>query len=642
MDKKAHNLLESVNFPTDLKKLKLDDLHVLSEELRQFIIDILSSNSGHLGASLGVIELSVALHYVFNTPYDQIIWDVGHQAYSHKILTGRKDIFHTNRKYNGISGFPKISESIYDAFGVGHASTSISAALGIAVGSRLNGEKDRQVVAIIGDGSLTGGLAFEGLNNAGFSKANIIVILNDNNMSIDSNVGALQAYLLDITTSRVYNKFKTDVWNAFNTFGRIGATPKWIFKKIGTAAKSTLLYHSNLFESLNFRYFGPVDGHDVVHLAKVLNDLKNIPGPKLLHIVTTKGKGYKFAEEDKITFHAPGIFNKYTGEIIKIKSDVPQPPKYQEVFGNTLVELADLNVKIVGITPAMISGSSMKRMFERYPDRSYDVGIAEQHAVTFSAGLAVQGMIPFCTIYSSFLQRAFDQVIHDVALQNLHVVFCIDRSGLVGEDGATHHGVFDIAYMRLIPNMIISAPMNEEELRNLMFTAQEKKSGPFVIRYPKGHGVMTDWNKPFRSLPVGKGRLLREGSDLAILSIGHVGNYVAEACNILADEGISVAHADMRYVKPLDKELLNHICRNHSKIVTVEDGTITGGFGSAVLEFISENGFNNVQVVRLGVPDHFIEHGSQQELYHECGFDIRGIVKTVKGFVTPKILSKAV
>ncbi len=641
MDEQKHNLLGKVNFPSDLKKLKLEELSVISEELRQFIIDILSNNSGHLGASLGVIELTVALHYVFNTPYDQIIWDVGHQAYAHKILTGRKDVFQTNRKYNGISGFPKINESVFDSFGVGHASTSISAALGIAVGSQLNGEKDRQVVAIIGDGSLTGGLAFEGLNNAGFAKANIIVILNDNNMSIDHNVGALQQYLLDITTSRMYNKFKADVWNALGTFGRIGYAPKMIFKKIGNAAKSTILNHSNLFESLNFRYFGPIDGHDVIHLAKVLSHLKNIQGPKLLHIVTTKGKGYKFAEEDKITFHAPGLFNKHTGEIIKIKSDVPQPLKYQDVYGKTLVELAENNKKIVGITPAMISGSSMKLMFDKFPERSYDVGIAEQHAVTFSAGLAVQGMIPFCTIYSSFMQRAFDQVIHDVALQNLHVVFCLDRSGLVGEDGATHHGVFDLAYMRMIPNMIISSPMNEEELRNLMFTAQEKNRGPFVIRYPKGYGVMTEWNKTFRSIQIGKGRMLREGSDLAILSIGHVGNYVEDACKILAEDGIGAAHADMRFLKPLDRELLHKICKGHKKIITVEDGTIVGGFGSAVLEFISETGYN-IQVIRLGVPDHFIEHGTQGELYHECGYDVQGIINTVKNIVTPKIYSKAV
>lgn len=641
MDEQRKSLLEQVNYPSDLKKLKLDMLSDLSDELRQFIIDILSNNSGHLGASLGVVELSVALHYVFNTPYDQIIWDVGHQAYSHKILTGRKKIFHTNRKYNGISGFPKMSESEYDSFGVGHASTSISAALGMSVASQLKGDKDRKVVAIIGDGSLTGGLAFEGLNNAGFSKANVLVILNDNNMSIDRNVGALQQYLLDITTSRTYNKFKADVWNALGTFGKIGAAPQWIFKKIGNAAKSTLLNHSNLFESLNFRYFGPIDGHDVVHLAKVLQDLKNIPGPKLLHILTTKGKGYKYAEEDKITFHAPGIFNKYTGEIIRINTDIPQPPKYQDVYGKSLVELAEMNPSIVGITPAMVSGSSMKLMFDRFPERSFDVGIAEQHAVTFSAGLAAQGMIPFCTIYSSFMQRAFDQVIHDVALQKLHVVFCLDRSGLVGEDGPTHHGVFDLAYMRLIPDMTISAPMNEEELRNLMYTAQEKNTGPFVIRYPKGFGVLTDWKKTFKSIQIGKGRMLREGSDMAVLSIGHVGNVVEEACKILSEEGIGVAHADMRFLKPLDKELLHHICKNHDTIITVEDGTIVGGFGSAVLEFISENGYN-VHLKRLGVPDHFIEHGTQSQLYHECGFDIQGILFSVRSLIKPKLLSKAV
>ena len=638
---KENSLLDQISFPSDLKKLTINQLTPLSEELRQFIIDMLSTNSGHLGASLGVVELAVALHYVYNTPYDKLIWDVGHQAYAHKILTGRKDKFHTNRKYKGISGFPKMSESEYDSFGVGHSSTSISAALGIAVGAELNGEKDRQVVAIIGDGSLTGGMAFEGLNNAGFSHANVLVILNDNNMAIDPNVGALNNYLLDITTSRTYNKFKSDLWNFMGLFGKRSAKPRRILQKFGVAVKSALLKHSNLFESLNFRYFGPVDGHDVNHLVKVLNDLKNIPGPKLLHIITTKGKGYKFAEEDQTTFHAPGLFNKVTGELLKVVFDKPQPPKYPDVFGKTLLELAEINSKIVVITPAMVSGSSLKGMFEKFPNRSFDVGIAEQHAVTFSAGLAVQGMIPFCTIYSSFMQRAFDQVIHDVAIQKLHVIFCLDRAGIVGEDGPTHHGAFDLAYMRCIPNIIVSSPMNEEELRNLMYTAQDEDNGPFVIRYPKSQGVMIDWQKPFKTIPIGKGRILKEGDDIAVLPIGHVGNFAYEACQILQKEGIEIGLFDMRFLKPLDTELMLHICKNYKSIITIEDGTITGGLGSAVCEFVTENNYT-IQIERLGIPDNFVEHGSLAQLYNECGFDVVGIVKTVKAMVIPSVLSKVV
>ncbi len=628
MDKPKTELLDQIIFPSDLKKLRPEELIKLSNELREFIIHTVSKNQGHLGASLGVVELTVALHYIYNTPYDQIVWDVGHQAYGHKILTGRKDAFHTNRKYNGLSGFPKRSESEYDAFGVGHASTSISAALGIAIGSKLRGADDRHVVAIIGDGSLTGGLAFEGLNNAGFSNANLLVIVNDNNMAIDRNVGALQDYLLDITTSKAYNKLKTDVWNMLGIFRKLRPNPRNVVKKMEVAVKSALLKHSNLFEALQFRYFGPVDGHDVVHLSKILADLKNIPGPKLLHVVTTKGKGYRFAEADQTTFHAPGLFNKHTGEIFKVVSDTPQPPKYQDVFGKTLVELADANPKIVGITPAMVSGSSMKAMFDKYPDRSFDVGIAEQHAVTFSAGLAAQGMIPICNIYSSFMQRAFDQVIHDVAIQKLQVIMCLDRAGFVGEDGATHHGAYDMAYMRCIPNLIVSAPMNEEELRNLMFTAQDENFGPFVIRYPKGHGVMVNWHSPFKKLPVGKGRILREGNDIAILSLGTVGNFVTEACKLLSLERIEVEHYDMRFLKPIDKELLHKIGKKFKSIITVEDGTIVGGFGSAVLEFMSDNGYN-VHVKRLGIPDSFVEHGLQAQLYRECGYDVQGIIEAV-------------
>jgi 1-deoxy-D-xylulose-5-phosphate synthase len=624
-------LLKGINSPSDLRKLPEEDLMKVCNELRQFIIDSVSCNPGHFGASLGVVELTVALHYVFNTPYDQIVWDVGHQAYAHKILTGRRDVFDTNRKYNGISGFPKRSESEYDSFGVGHSSTSISAALGLAVAAKRKGETKRKVVAVIGDGSLTGGLAFEGLNNAGAMNTDILVILNDNNMAIDPNVGAMKEYLLDITTSPTYNKLKNDVWNMLGKLKGLGPNTQKAVQKLENGLKSVLLKQSNLFESLNFRYFGPVDGHDVEHLIKILNDLKNIPGPKLLHCHTIKGKGYKFAEENQTIWHAPGLFNKETGEIIKVKSNKPVPPRYQDVFGNTLVELAEKNPKILGITPAMASGSSLNIMMKKMPDRAFDVGIAEQHAVTFSAGLAVQGMVPFCNIYSSFMQRGYDQVIHDVAIQNLNVVFCLDRAGLVGDDGATHHGAFDLAYLRPIPNLTISAPMNEEELRNLMFTAQLENKGPFVIRYPRGQGVMIDWQKPFTEIPIGKGRKIQNGNDIAVLSIGHVGNFVVNASERLDLEGISIAHYDMRFLKPLDTELLHEIFKQYKHIITIEDGSIIGGLGSAVIEFMSDNGYN-ANIKRLGIPDHFVEHGTQAELHHECGYDVEGICKAVKSF----------
>lgn len=633
----SSELLNKIVFPADLKKLNLAELPQLSEELRQFIIDIVSSNPGHFGASLGVVELTVALHYVFNTPYDRIVWDVGHQAYGHKILTGRREEFYTNRKYKGISGFPKISESEYDSFGVGHSSTSISAALGMAEAAVLKKEEDRQVVAVIGDGAMTAGLAFEGLNNAGIEKTNLLVILNDNNMAIDPNVGALKEYLLDITTSKTYNKLKDDVWHALGRLNKLGHNYRNLAQQIDNAVKSFLLKQSNLFESLNFRYFGPVDGHDVIYLTKILNDLKGIKGPKLLHVVTQKGKGFKQAELHQTTWHAPGRFNKETGEIFKIKSDEPLPPKYQDVFGYTILELAKKNERIVGITPAMPSGSSLNIMMKEMPERTFDVGIAEQHAVTFSAGLAVEGMLPFCNIYSSFMQRAYDQVIHDVAIQNLNVVFCLDRGGLVGEDGATHHGVYDLAYMRSIPNITVSAPMNEEELRNLMYTAQLKDKGPFSIRYPRGLGVMPEWKTPFKEIPVGKGRLIRKGSDIAILSIGHVGNDVVEASKQLAKSNIDVAHYDMRFVKPIDQDILHEVGRKFKTLITIEDGTIVGGFGSAVLEFMSDNGYS-VKIKRLGVPDQFIEHGSPKELHRECGFDVEGIIKTVKAMVQQNIL----
>ncbi|MCB8994219.1 MAG: 1-deoxy-D-xylulose-5-phosphate synthase [Bacteroidales bacterium] len=626
-------LLSAIDGPEDLKKLKLDDLITLSCELRQFIIDIVSTNPGHFGASLGVVELTVALHYVFSTPYDKLVWDVGHQAYAHKILTGRRDVFHTNRKYKGISGFPKPEESEYDAFGVGHSSTSISAALGIALGSRHMGEIDRQVVAIIGDGSLTGGLAYEGLNNAGIEKSNLLVILNDNNMSIDPNVGAMKDYLIDITTSKTYNKVKSDVWNI------LGALPnaQKYAQKIENAIKSVFLKQSNLFESLNFRYFGPVDGHDVIHLTQVLEDLKHIPGPKLLHCITTKGKGFRQAELNQTEFHSPGKFDKLTGEILQVNSDIPIPPRYQDVFGETVLELALKNEKIIGITPAMPSGCSLKIMMCALPERTYDVGIAEQHAVTFSAGLAIQGMLPFCNIYSSFMQRAYDQMVHDVALQNLNVVFCLDRAGLVGDDGPTHHGAFDIAFMRSIPNMIVAAPMDEIELRNMLYTAQLKKRGPFSIRYPRGRGKHTDWKNAFEEIKIGKGRLLKNGNDLAILSIGNTGHLVAEALGRLESLGIHAAHYDMRFVKPIDEEILHQVFTKFKAVLTIEDGVIQGGFGSAVLEFMADNNYAS-HVKRMGIPDKFIEQGSQQDLYRECGFDSDSIVKEVKALVGKTIV----
>lgn len=633
-------ILEKVDYPSDLKKLGPGEILQLSQELRQFIIDVVSSNPGHFGASLGVVELTIALHYVFDTPNDKIIWDVGHQAYGHKILTGRRQVFHTNRKYGGISGFPKPDESIYDAFGVGHASTSISAALGIAVAARHLDRVDQKVIAVIGDGALTGGLAFEGLNNAGSENTNLLVILNDNNIAIDPNVGAIKEYLLDITTSKAYNRFRNDLWNLLGKVSKLGPNARRYAQQIEGGLKSMLLRKSNLFESLNFRYFGPIDGHDVLHLIEVLKDLKDLPGPKLLHCHTVKGKGFPQAELNQTAFHSPGVFDKHTGKIYHVPHKNPEIPRYQDVFGHTLLELARKNKRIIGITPAMPTGSSLKIMMDEMPDRTFDVGIAEQHAVTFSAGLAIEGLLPYCVIYSSFMQRAYDQIIHDVAIQNLSVVFCLDRGGLVGNDGSTHHGAFDLTYMRSIPNMIVSAPMNEEEMRNLMYTAQLRNHGPFSIRYPKGSGVMPHWRKSFKEIPVGKGRIVKEGTDLAILSIGHIGNLAVEACNILKEE-YSVAHYDMRFVKPLDQELLHKVFSAFSHVITVEDGTIVGGFGSAVLEFISENHYR-AQVHRLGIPDRFIDQGTQEELYHECGFDVDGICRTVREMVRPRLLTKVI
>ena len=626
---KEGKYLSAINSPYDLRKLQLEDLKHICEDLRNYIISIVSENGGHLGASLGVVELTVALHYVFNTPEDLLVWDVGHQAYGHKILTERKNNFHTNRKYKGISGFPKITESKYDTFGVGHSSTSISALIGMERASKLD-NSNKKHVAVIGDGALTAGLAFEGLNNAGGINSDITIILNDNCMSIDPNVGALKSYLTDISVSKRYNKLKDEVWGLLekvSTFG--GSKLKDLIAKIDSSFKSVLLQNSNYFESLNFRYFGPIDGHDVTRLVKILNEIKDIKGPKIVHVLTKKGKGYLPAETgDPTKWHAPGLFLKETGETVSTKNK-DKLTKYQDVFGKTIVELAKQNKSIVGITPAMPTGCSLKYMLEEIPDRSFDVGIAEQHAVTFSAGLASQGKIPFCNIYSSFMQRAYDQVIHDVAIQNLPVIFCLDRGGLVGADGATHHGVFDIAYLRCIPNMIVSAPMNEIELRNLMYTAQIHNKQPFAIRYPRGKGVIENWETEFKEMQIGKGKIVSEGEDIALLSIGHPGNIVTEAINNLKEEGIFPAHFNMIFVKPLDNDLLHNICKDYRYIITVEDGCIQGGFGSSVLEFMAKNGYKN-KIKILGVPDIFIHHGTQQELYKECGFDVLSIENQIK------------
>ncbi len=620
-------LLKQIEFPEDLrKKFSEEDLPQIADEVREYIIDVISHiGNSHFGASLGVVELTVALHYAFNTPYDQLVWDVGHQAYGHKILTGRRKVFHTNRLKGGISGFPKRSESEYDTFGVGHSSTSISGALGMAVASRIKGEKDRQHIAVIGDGAMTAGLAFEGLNHGGAEDSNLLVVLNDNCMSIDPNVGALKEYLTDITTSHTYNKVKDEVWNLLGKLSKFGSSAQEIASKISDGLKGSMLKQSNMFESLNFRYFGPVDGHDVINLARIMNDLKDIPGPKILHCVTQKGYGYQPAMDGSPTqWHAPGVFNKQTGEIIKILPKNPEPPKYQDVFGHTIVELAEKNEKIVGITPAMPTGCSLTYMMKAMPDRAFDVGIAEQHAVTFSAGLATQGMTPFCNIYSSFMQRAFDSVVHDVALQNLDVVLCLDRAGVVGADGATHHGAYDMAYFRCIPNMTVSAPMNEEELRNLMFTAQLENKGPFVIRYPRGKGVMTNWKTPMKEIPVGRGRKLQDGEDIAILTIGHIGNEASAAIKETEKLGASIAHYDMRFAKPIDDLILHEVFSKFDKVITVEDGCVQGGMGSAVLEFMADNGYA-AKVKRLGIPDKFVHHGTQQELWAECGYDARSI-----------------
>ncbi len=624
-------ILNKIDSPADLRLLPSGKLEQVCAELRQYIIDVLSENPGHLGASLGTVELTVALHYVFNTPVDRLLWDVGHQAYGHKILTGRRDAFHSLRKYKGISGFPNPNESEYDAFIAGHASNSISAALGMSVASLIKGEDQRHVVAVIGDGAMTGGLAFEALNNASTDPNNLLIVLNDNNMAIDHSVGGLSEYLVNITTSQTYNKMRYDVYRGLRKLNLISEDSRGSILRFNNSLKALITQQHNLFEGFSIRYFGPVDGHDVNYMVKVLNDIKDMKGPKLLHIRTVKGKGFKPAEESATEWHAPGKFNKETGKRIIAPSTI-EPPLFQDVFGHTLVELASKDERIVGVTPAMPTGCSMTYMMKEFPSRAFDVGIAEAHSVTFSAGMAKEGLIPFCNVYSSFMQRAYDQLIHDLALQKLHVVLCLDRGGLVGEDGATHHGVFDLAYMRPIPNLVIASPMNEHYLRNLMFTGY-KYDGPFVIRYPRGKGVLVDWKNEMTLMPVGKGRKLTDGTDVAILSIGASGNDVSKAIELVSAEGLSVAHYDMIYLKPIDEDLLHEVGKNFSKIITVENGVIQGGLGSTVLEFMSDNGYYP-RIKRIGIPDKFIEHGSVPELNKLCGIDVESIAACIRNLVS--------
>ncbi|HOZ30919.1 MAG TPA: 1-deoxy-D-xylulose-5-phosphate synthase [Bacteroidales bacterium] len=629
-DERKYKFLNDINSPADLKKIDLRDLITVCEELRSFIIEAASKNPGHFGASLGVVELTVALHYSLNTPKDKIIWDVGHQAYAHKILTGRRDRFHTNRKYKGISGFPNPFESEYDSFGVGHSSTSISAAQGISIASRLKNETFK-TVAVIGDGAMSAGMAFEGLNNMSAFKNDVLIILNDNKIAIDENSGALKEYLTDIATSKTYNRVKDDVWHFLGRLNRLGADVQGFTQRIDNAIKSIVMRNSNLFESLNIRYFGPIDGHDVVLLTKLLDDIKDIPGPKLLHIITTKGKGFKQAEQNQTLWHAaPGKFDVRTGKLLECKENSDEPQKFQDVFGDAIVKLASDNKKIVGITPAMLSGCSLIKMSKEFPDRCFDVGIAEQHAVTFAAGLAKNGIIPFCNIYSSFAQRAYDQIVHDVALQNLHVVLCLDRAGLVGKDGATHHGAFDISYLRCIPNLVIAAPMDEFQLRNLMFTAQlDKNAFPFVIRYPRGKSSKPKSEIIFEELEIGKGRCLLKGENLAIVTIGIMGISALKIAGELAKENINISVYDMIFAKPLDYSLLHEVLSNHKYVISIEDNSIAGGFGTSILEYISDNDYS-VKFKRYGIPDRFIPHGTQEELYEDCGYNFDKILDDVK------------
>ncbi len=626
-----HNIsiLEKVNYPSDLKNLSIEELETLCADLRTFIIDQLSNNPGHFGSSLGTVELTVALHYVYDTPYDRIVWDVGHQAYSHKILTGRKDRFHTNRQFGGLAGFPNPSESEYDAFIAGHASNSISAALGMAVASELK-QENRHVVAVIGDGSMTGGLAYEALNNANSQPNDMLIILNDNDMAIDDNVGGMRDYLVKMTTSPAYNRVRNDVYQKFKRGNLISDKGKNFILRFNNSLKSLLTKQQNLFEGFNIRYFGPVDGHDLRSLIRILQNIKDMKGPKMLHIHTIKGKGFKPAEVSATVWHAPGKFDKTTGERIVTKSK-DQPQLFQDVFGHTLVELAGKDTRVVGVTPAMPTGSSMSYMMKEFPGRAFDVGIAEAHAVTYSAGLAKEGLIPFCNIYSSFMQRAYDQVIHDVALQNLHVIMCLDRAGLVGEDGPTHHGAFDLAYMRCVPNLVVASPFNEHYLRHLMYTATYGNEGPFVIRYPRGQGVLVDWECEMKVLEIGKGRKLKSGKDLAVLSIGPIGNAARDAISIVEEQGFSIAHYDMIFLKPIDETLLKEVAENYDNVLTIENGVLKGGLGSAVLEYFSENNYNDIKVTRVGLPDEFVTHGSIKELNKLCGIDVTGLVKHIQG-----------
>ena len=627
----SYQLLTGIDTPEDLRKLKAEQLPEVCEELRRKIIDELSCNPGHFGSSLGVIELTVALHYIFNTPYDRIVWDVGHQAYGHKILTGRRDVFHTNRKLNGIRPFPSPKESEYDTFTCGHASNSISAALGMAVAAKHKGEDNRHVVAVIGDGSMSGGLAYEGLNNVSSTPNNLLIILNDNNMAIDRSVGGMKQYLLNLQTSESYNRFRFKVSRLLQKWGILNEKRRKSLIRFNNSLKSMLAQQQNVFEGMNIRYFGPIDGHDVNGLTKVLKDIKDMQGPKLLHIHTTKGKGFEPAEKAATIWHAPGKFDKETGERI-IANTEGMPPLFQEVFGHTLLELAQQNDKIVGVTPAMPSGCSMNILMKEMPERGFDVGIAEGHAVTFSGGMAKDGLIPFCNIYSSFMQRAYDNIIHDVAIHKQHVVFCLDRAGIVGEDGPTHHGAFDLAYLRSIPNLVIASPLNEHELRKLMYTAQLPNMGPFAIRYPRGRGVLVDWKCPLEEIEIGKGQQLKSGKDIAVLTLGPIGNVAMQAiAEAEAESGKSIAHYDLRFLKPLDEKILDEIGQNFKSIVTIEDGVLKGGMGSAVLEFMADQGYSP-SVRRIGLPDSFVQHGTPQELYRICGMDVESIKNVLLSF----------
>ena len=627
-NEEKYPLLSHIDSPADLRKLSSEQLPQVCDDIRKFLIESLSKNPGHFASGMGAVEITVALHYVFNTPYDRIVWDVGHQAYGHKLLTGRRDRFDTNRKFGGLSGFPNPAESEYDTFSAGHASNSISAALGMAIATSLKNEKPRRnVVAVIGDASISGGLAFEGLNNAANVKNNLLIVLNDNDMSIDRNVGSLNGYLAHLTTSRRYNNFRYKFYRLMKKLGLVNERQKGVIQRFNNSLKTLFSGQQNIFEGLNIRYFGPFDGHDVGRLVNVLNDIKDMEGPRILHICTTKGKGFEPAEKDPAVWHAPGKFDPVTGERVK-PAPGPHPPKYQDVFGETLTELAEKNDRIIGITAAMPSGTSMSIMQKSMPDRVFDVGISEGHAVTFAGGLAKEGWLPFCAIYSSFLQRGYDHIIHDVAIQHLPVTFCIDRAGLVGEDGVTHHGCYDLAYMRTVPGMTIASPSNEMMLRNLMFTAQKRADGPFAIRYPRGSGKNTDWKQPMTEMEIGKGRKLTDGADVALLTLGPISYDAAKAAEMAREKGVSVAHYDMIFLKPLDEDLLREVAEKNCPIVTVEDASVNGGLGSAVIEWLNDNCYSR-KVVRLGIPDRFIAQGTPAELHKLCGFDADSIAETL-------------